>query len=117
MDYETIIAAQNQDADLLQQAQTRPHKVERRLLAAAILMYCYRALPDGPWKIYLPTALLHNVVRWYHLALGHCGISRLADTLRMHFHHPQLQARCEDVVSKCDPCQRHKNVGRGYDSK
>jgi transposase InsO family protein len=25
-----------------------------------------------------------------------------------------LQQQCEQEVSKCDPCQRHKNVGRGH---
>jgi hypothetical protein len=32
----------------------------------------------------------------------------------MHFHHPKLQQVCEDEVGRCDPCQRHKNVGRGH---
>jgi transposase InsO family protein len=114
LDYETIVAAQNQDPDLLQQTQARPLRFERRLLAVDTHVWCYRAHPEGPWKIYLPTAMLHDVVRWYHLALGHCGISRLADTLRMHFHHPQLQNRVEEEVSKCDPCQRLKVVGRGH---
>ncbi|KAG7340303.1 integrase core domain containing protein [Nitzschia inconspicua] len=53
---------------------------------------------------------------WFDAAnsLGHCGVSRLADTLRMHFYHPQLQQTCESEVRKCDPCQRLKNVGRGH---
>jgi hypothetical protein len=54
------------------------------------------------------------VVRWYHLALGQCGISRLADTLRMHFYYPRLQSCCEEEVKRCDTCQRHKTVGRGH---
>ncbi|KAG7356978.1 integrase core domain containing protein [Nitzschia inconspicua] len=58
--------------------------------------------------------MLQDTVRWYHLALGHCGISRLADTLRMHFYHPNLQKVCEQEVKRCDPCQRFKNVGRGH---
>jgi transposase InsO family protein len=114
MDYQTIAEAQVQDAVLLQQAQAKPLQVQRRLLAPGIHVYCYIATPGGQWKIYLPSSLLRNVVRWYHFALGHCGTSRLADTLRMHFHNPQLQLRCEEEVQKCDPCQRHKNVGRGH---
>ena len=90
MDFATIAAAQNQDVDLVQQAQVRPNRFERRLLATDADVLHYRTTPDGPWKIYLPTALLLKVVRWYHLALGHCGISRLVDTLRIHFHHPNL---------------------------
>jgi transposase InsO family protein len=114
MDYQTIAEAQAQDAVLLQQARAKPFQVRQRLLAPGIQVYCYSAIPGGPWKIYLPAILLRNVVRWYHLALGHCGISRLADTLRMHFHHPDLHQVCEDEVRRCDPCQRHKNVGRGH---
>lgn len=114
MDFATIAAAQNQDLDLIQQAQARPNMFQRRPLATDTEVYFYQATPDGPWKIYLPVNLLHNVVRWYHLALRHCGISRLADTLRMHFHHPQLQSFCEEEVGKCDPCQRLKVVGCGH---
>jgi transposase InsO family protein len=114
MDYPTIAETQLQDAVLLQQAQATPQKVQRRLLAPGTLVYCYITTPGGPWKIYLPGNLLKNVVRWYHLALGHCGTSRLADTLRMHFYNPRLQWQCQEEVRKCDPCQRHKNVGRGH---
>jgi hypothetical protein len=53
-------------------------------------------------------------VKWYHLALDHCGVSRLADTLRIHFHHPQVQFVCEKEVGKCDPCQRLKRMGHKY---
>ena len=42
---------------------------------------------------------------WHHLALGHVGIARLADTLRTHFSHPG---------EKCDPCQRPMNMGWGH---
>jgi transposase InsO family protein len=114
MDFVTIAAAQNQDIDLAQQAQASPHKFQRRLLATDTEVMHYQATPNGTWKIYLPVSLLPNVVRWYHLALGHCGISRLLDTLRMHFHHPQLSHVCSEEVSKCDPCQRLKNCGRGH---
>jgi hypothetical protein len=60
--------------------------------------------------------LLTDVVQWYHLlALRHVGISRLADTLRMHCFHPRLQETCEHEVGRSDPCQRLKNnVGRGH---
>jgi hypothetical protein len=111
MDYHTIAQAQMQDAALLQQSQSQPLKVIQKLLAPNTSVYCYVPSPGAPWKIYLPTGLLNNIVRWYHLALGHVGISRLADTLRMHFFHPRLQQVCEAEVKKCDPCQRLKNIG------
>jgi hypothetical protein len=85
MDYANIAALQGQDAALVQQAQTNPHKVALHLMAPNVHIYRYQSQPGGQWKIYLPTGMLHDTVRWYHLALGHVGTARLADTLRMHF--------------------------------
>jgi len=39
---------------------------------------------------------------------------RLHDTMSIHFHHPDLRNKTEDVVQKCDTCQRYKQVGRGH---
>jgi hypothetical protein len=72
---------------------------------------------DRRWnevRIPYTEALLRNVVRRYHLALGHHGISHLANTLRIHFYNARLHWQGEEEVRKCDPCQRHKNVGRGH---
>ncbi|KAG7361664.1 reverse transcriptase RNA-dependent DNA polymerase [Nitzschia inconspicua] len=114
MDYQTIAEAQARDAALTAEARSQPLKIQKKLLAPNTEVFCHAQVIGGPWKIYLPSSLLQDTVRWYHLALGHCGISRLADTLRMHFYHPQLQQTCEIEVRKCDPCQRLKNVGRGH---
>jgi hypothetical protein len=99
---------------LLQEAQVNPGKFSQQLLAPNIQVYSYRPQPGGAWKIYLPTGLLNDTVRWYHLSLGHIEVSRLAATLRMHFCHPRLQEVCEREIKRCNPCQRHKNVGRGH---
>lgn len=114
MDYNTIAAAQAQDAELLQRAQRDPNRFARQLLAPNTEVYCYIPSPGAPWKIYLPASLLTDTIRWYHLALGHLGANRLLDTLKMHFYNPRLQATLDNIVSKCDPCQRLKNVGRGH---
>ena len=114
LDYHTIAQAQLQDAALQQQRQTQPLRIQRRLFAPGMQLYCYITTPGGQGKIYLPDVLLQDSVKWYHLALGHSGTTRLADTLRMHFHNPRLQQACETEVKKCDTCQRHKNVGRGH---
>ncbi len=114
MDYQTTIAtAQERDAALLLEHMERePTTVVRRLLTPNVHVYCYTAhpdAPDAPWKIYIPTNLLTDVVRWHHLA--HIGISRLADALRTHCFLPRLQqTTCEHEVGRCDPCQRLKNI-------
>mmetsp|Transcript_24146 Transcript_24146/g.44899 ORF Transcript_24146/g.44899 Transcript_24146/m.44899 type:complete len:256 (+) Transcript_24146:851-1618(+) len=114
MDFKTISEAQLQDAALLQEAHANPQKLSQQLLAPNTQVYCYTAQPGGSWKIYLPTGLLKDAVKWYHLSLGHVGVSRLVDTLRMHFYHPRLKEVCMAEVKKCDPCQRLKAVGRGH---
>jgi transposase InsO family protein len=114
LDYQVIAQAQVQDATLLRQRQAQPLTIQQRLYAPGTSLYCYVATPGGEGKIYLPDCLLKDTVRWYHLALGHCGTTRLADTLRMHFHNPRLQQTCVEEVRICDPCQRYKNVGRGH---
>jgi RNase H-like domain found in reverse transcriptase/Integrase zinc binding domain/Reverse transcriptase (RNA-dependent DNA polymerase) len=115
MDYQAIAAAQEQDADLLQRAQKEPTFIGRQQLAPTnVQVFCYIPFPGAEWKIYLPTSLLLDIVQWYHLALGHTGISRLVDTLRMHCFHPHLQRVCDNVVGRCDPCQRLKGLGRGH---
>jgi transposase InsO family protein len=114
MDYQTIADAQMRDAHLIQLAQEQPTRYAQQMLAPDIEVYCYTPQGNGPWKICIPTELLDGIVRWYHLALGHVGISRLYDTVATHFHHRQLRLRVNDLVEKCDTCQRLKQVGRGH---
>jgi hypothetical protein len=88
--WNTIAAAQAQDAALLQHAQKEPTCVGQQLLAPNVQVYYYVPQPGtSPWKIYLPTSLLTDIVQWHHLAPGHVGISRLVDTLRTHCFHPR----------------------------
>ena len=76
---------------------------------------CFRANPNaapGDWKITIPTAIINQVIYWYHNTLGHCGINRLYDTIRAHFYIPGLKNRCE--AFRCRNCQMNKLVGPGY---
>ena len=114
MDYAMIVLNQQNDADLQDHAARSPDRVAQIQLAPNTSVYCYIPEPNAPWKVYLPRQLLNNVVRWYHLSLGHIGTSRLYDTLRMHFFPPRRKQACEREVQRCDSCQRYKNVGRGH---
>ena len=114
--YDTIAAAQQRDADLLELAQQHPTTYVRQLLAPNTQVYCYIPAANAPWKIYLPDELLNAAVRWYHLSLGHSGMSRLHDTMKMHFYHKNLRRTVENIVSTCDSCQKNKNNVRGFGS-
>jgi hypothetical protein len=88
--YDTIRARQAEDARLTLLRQETPHTFMEQLLAPDTMIVCYIPEPNAPWKIYLPTDLLDTAVRWYHLALGHVGQTRLHDTMAAHFYHPDL---------------------------
>ena len=84
------------------------------MLAPDVQVTCYIPEPNTPWKIYLPEELLGDAIRWYHLALGHIGQNRLYDTMSLHLYHPNLKNRIEDLVSRCEACQKQKNIPRGH---
>jgi transposase InsO family protein len=114
LDFRSIAAAQDRDAELNALKATYPLQYVDRMLAPDVNVCCYSAQPEDFWKVYLPNELLENAVRWYHLALSHLGSTRVYDTMSMHFYNPKLKFTVEDIVSKCDPCQRFKLVGRGH---
>ena len=114
LDFGSIADAQTRDARLEQLRNDHHERFARQLLAPNTQVFCHIPTPGAPWKIYLPTELLDTAVRWYHLALGHLGQSRLVDTMSQHFYHPDLRLKVESIVTKCDTCQRHKQVGRGH---
>ena len=94
--------------------QNKPDSFAEQLLALDVSMVCYIPEANAPWKIDLPTDLLDNAVKWYHLALGHLGQNRLFDTIHLHFYHPDLQNKVEDVVSHYEICQKQKQVLHGH---
>jgi hypothetical protein len=55
-----------------------------------------------------------DIIRFYHLALNHVGITRLHDTISLHFYHPHLKANIQKIIRPCDACQRYKLPGRGH---
>ena len=91
-----------------------PQRYAQQLLAPGVNVICYMPAPNQPWKIYLPNEVLGNAIRWYHLALSHIGMTRLYDTMSMHFYNPKLKNKIEDIIGRCDTCQRQKLVGRGH---
>ena len=88
LDYERIANAQLRDARLQHLAQHNQQQFARQLLAPDTQVYCYipnPGAPDSSWKVYLPDEILQKAISWYHLALRHVGMSRLCDTMSIHF--------------------------------
>lgn len=77
------------------------------------MLVCKQAA-NNEFRIVLPQAIVDNVVRWYHLSLMHSGEIRTLRAISRYFYSFKLKDRVHDFVSRCDSCQRHKNVGAGY---
>ena len=112
LDYETIADAQQRDASLQAALATKPNQFGLRRLTPDLDLICHTPT-QGNWKVCLPNELLGPAVQWYHLALGHCGINRLYDTISQRFHNSLIKETCETLVNSCDTCQRYKST-RGY---
>jgi transposase InsO family protein len=67
---------------------------------------------QADWKIAIPTALMNDLLTWYHLILGHCGSKRLYDTIRQRFYVPNLSQLCDNF--RCENCQAFKLPGKGH---
>jgi hypothetical protein len=52
------------------------------------------------------------MVHWFHLILGHAGKTRVYDSIRRMFHHPQLKRTVDQ--HHCVTCQQHKLQGASY---
>lgn len=114
MELRRIQELQFEDQELNAMRQRYPNRFVVRMITNRPLI-CYRNAvedPPGSWRICLPTALLNDVLLWYHRVLGHCGTTRLYDSLRAHCYHPALKRQCEAFT--CGMCQQNKVSGAGY---
>ena len=70
----------------------------------------YQEQNQERWRICLPTSLVHQVVKWYHFALGHCGTQKLYDTmLNQFYYYPRgLYRICESFICPIN-CEKSKS--------
>ena len=66
------------------------------------------------WKIAIPTKLLPEIVVWFHIFLGHAVQSRVYNTVRSRFHHPNLKSMIERVISSYHVSRKNKLHSPGY---
>jgi Integrase zinc binding domain len=108
---------QFEDYILNQQRQQHPQRFPVRNISGIPLVH-FRQVELEPdelkWRIAIPTALLENMIWWFHQVLGHTGETRLYDTIRARIHHPSLKRRIEQLLPLCDTCKRHKLSGPGF---
>ena len=114
LDFQVLATAQNTDEHLQQKLVDDPTHYARMLMAENVQLICYVPPNNQPWKICVPDALIDHMIEWYHVILNHVGITRLQQTMALHFYHREMRTRVERLVTVCEACQRHKLSGRGY---
>ena len=76
---------------------------------------CFKATNDELWRIVIPDSLSKDVLTWYFLVLGHCGMEILYRTVSARFVINKLKEKCIAAIQGCpDKCQQLKPVGRSY---
>jgi RNase H-like domain found in reverse transcriptase/Integrase zinc binding domain len=114
LDYNHFAAAQAADNDLQQLLFQQPNRYFPPQLAPEMSLVVYPSKPNDPWKICLPTAMLQDVIKLYHLSLNHVGMTRLHDSMALYFYHPRLRSSVEAFVCTCDACQRDNITTHQY---
>ena len=114
LSFEACAAAQVQDATLQQKLVTDSARYVQNQLPPNTNVICYLSQPNAPWKICIPDSELDEIIQWHHMHLGHPGIKCTSNMITLHYYHPCLSARCEDLISRCDACQRNKPALRRY---
>jgi hypothetical protein len=73
LDYQLIQQNQFKDEQLQQIRQQRPQEYPIIDMGNDVHLIC-QVRPNRPWRICMPTNMITDIIRWYHLVLGHAGI-------------------------------------------
>ena len=69
----------------------------------------------SPWlRLSKNSVLCYTAVLLSPSTRTHLGQNRLYDTMSLHLYHPDLRAAVEDIVCKCETCQKQKHGIRGH---
>ena len=108
---------QFEDEQLNARRQDRPELFPVKYISGVPLIH-YRTDPaeldEMNWRIAIPSGLLNDVVKWFHMVLGHAGETRVYDSVRTRYFHPQIKSVTKEIVSGCEVCRRHKLSGPGF---
>jgi hypothetical protein len=69
-----------------------------------------RNADSASWLICPPVEYRYDIIRLFHEALGHAGITSLLRVLHMHYHWRGIRADVELFIRCCDACQRQKLI-------
>jgi hypothetical protein len=67
-----------------------------------------RGTQGQQWLSCPPVEFRWDLLRVYHDALGHCGVTQLVGCMHQHFHWGGISLDAKRFVKACDACQRRK---------
>ena len=109
-----ILNHQRNDKNLEQEVRTKTLEYPIHPISGMLLV-CHVSDPSriDDWKIVIPPSLIRDVIHWYHIMLGHCGMQRLYDTIAARLYCPRLSALCAQYICPAY-CHQYKGQGRQY---
>ena len=109
--FATLAEYQQQSQDLTTTLQQQPNRFHEVDFPGNVKLICFRQ--NGEDKIVLTKELLPKVVKYYHEVMAHAeGMKRLAETLKRHYHHKDIDKEVKRQVENCATCDKNKRGGR-----
>ena len=68
--------------------------------------------PATQWWIVLPRHLSIPTIQYFHMILGHPGMTMMRLTIQTRYYHPMLRKEIDDFA--CNACQKMKQPGPWY---
>jgi len=109
LNFERIAQEQQQDPNILPLADQDEFELQE---FQGVELVCKSH--QDQWKIVLPDALIEPTMAWYHIVLGHCGITRMETTLSNHLWFASMRRRIKEYIEGCNHCAMYKYSGQGY---
>jgi hypothetical protein len=110
--FKTLEEYQQKSAELQQSLTLRPDRFYKKRFGETELICISQ---NGIDKIVLTQELLPKVMAYYHEVLAHAeGIQRLAQTVKRHYWHRNIEAEAKRLIDSCTTCAENKREGRTW---
>ena len=70
------------------------HYTHEEIHCFDVIVYIPNPTQPRIWKIVLSEPIIQDVLKWYHVVLGHCRYQRLYNTVHARFHARLLKTKC-----------------------
>lgn len=67
----------------------------------------YREMPSKRCALYVSLEMENNVIRLIHEKLGHLGVDKCYDQIRVHYWFPSMHRKIESFIKNCIRCIMH----------